>query len=355
MPDFTAVFYLADPTTNEPRFILAAVGDVLSERDRLVGEAHDGGREPVHKWIRSLITTPLLLTLPRVDASTDEQLALWHTIYAPLGPLSSPPEDVTASADLVAKYAEWVNLKHRQIAPRKPVGERRERRKPRPSPSPTPSPEPPKPKPKPKPKPPRQRTGIQGSDIRRCAECEAVGKMIGMRTHQRETGHSGEVAVQQDDPDVLAAYEAQQAARRKGGHGGSATRYRCDECGMVTVSGALAQHQKRTGHAGRTKVPKKKEAILGCGGCEFLGNAASLRAHQDESGHRGESRIARDEADAATLAEFERQKRERVSDGVANRVMPEYRCADCGLESTGAGIGNHHKTTGHTGRTKLGG
>ena len=247
------LFYLADPATNRPVYV-AAAADVLAERERLVQERDD------------LPSAPLIVTLPRWDdATVDEQLACWHQIYAPLGLLSLPPEEVTAPAALVEKFSEWVDLDH-QIAPRKPMAERRERRKPKPKPDPPkppkptapPKPSPPKSKPKPKPKPrPRPATHgsvFAGAELRRCGECEQLGKVGLMKNHQKETGHTGEVRVSQDDPEVLALYERQKSARRKGGCGASKTRVRCDTCGMETIALAFTRHEKKSGHTERTTL-----------------------------------------------------------------------------------------------------
>jgi hypothetical protein len=259
VPD-SLCFYLADPATNLPRFISAG-NDALAARARLEEESRGDGREPVHRWIGSLRPArPLLVTLPLVDATVNEQLDLWHTIYDRYDLLSQPPTATVAGDDLIAKYSDWVNLEHRQIAPVKPFKERRSRRPPRKSGPELPAPEPAletESKPKPKPAKLKGNIDLGGVPARyaliQCKECDFFGKFSAYQKHKEETGHADVTVIHMKEADatVLAEFERnreQYAAKVR------AQRFRCDECGMETSAGGMNRHQGDSGHTGRTKM-----------------------------------------------------------------------------------------------------
>jgi hypothetical protein len=89
---------------------------------------------------------------------------------------------------------------------------------------------------------------VPESGLARCKECGKLGKKQVIRNHQRLTGHEGLMVIYADDKEALAEYEA----KTKGGRNDA--RFRCGGCEMVTLSGALARHHKKTGHTGRTRV-----------------------------------------------------------------------------------------------------
>jgi len=353
------VFYLADPKTNAPHYIGATDLPATEERDRLVSEARARGREPVHKWIRSLRTTPLLMTLPHADASLDEQLAVWHTIYGALDLLSQSP-NVEAPPKLVTRFEEWVNMEHRRYAPLKPVSERRARRKPRTPPKPEPEPTTTNEEPKERPKPERQ-TARPRTTIFRCdaADCDFLAKRAEMRRHQSAYSHSGVTPVYDDETATVREYERQHATRKAKASATIPSHEirECDECDFIGKKGRLTTHRKVTGHGGEKRLPQTPElearyakltvpesGLARCQECGKLGKKQVIQNHHRITGHKGLTIIYADEKDV--LAEYKANTKGGSND-------TRYRCGGCEMATVSGALARHQRKTGHTGRTRV--
>jgi hypothetical protein len=301
----------------------------------------------------------LIVTLPTMDATVDEELVVWHKLYEVCDVLSSPPGDTAAPDELLERFGEWVDPADEWYAPLKPYKQRRAARR-----------------------KPKHAT---------CIECGHASTVQGITMHQNATGHTGSEEISAKEYERVKTEQERAAAKaakpkpkpKKGKprprkaaavtprSGPRSPFLRCTsaECDFLGKRCALERHQRDTGHKEKRPVLADESRVIAkaerqederrpipaahlrrCAECEVLGKPARLKTHHAESGHSGEVRVPQDEAHVEEAAHQRREIRQATARKVAGE---RWRCNECGFESNATGIHNHADATGHAGRTRI--